>query len=359
MLKSSRTILDICPSVEAIIASVSLEDGQVTTTPESQNDILWGMFKEKCDDLLKFVRIGKDYQEYRLPIPETMLTDVIKQSESYQMLIKYSTGQIPPKKSRGKGSKGKKTVDNSQETVDVSEESEPEPEPAKKKNSSEKIVSESVPETAKKKSGSRSSKSVVIQDTPSAPKSKPATSKTKLKGAHLYSKRQEECKHYAKLFKMIKMVMLMIGDDHISDTQDADDEDVKTESDEDDIYNKARCWKRLSEVKDDAKEDQTPFITLLISVYLSSFLNNQETSTTVDLEQGSRIVLSEILQLNEPAPEKEPVKEPIVEMVMDDAGDDVARDDNQPQDTSEPKTRKTPNLDWFKQPLMPPTPDSK
>nr|GFA36409.1 hypothetical protein [Tanacetum cinerariifolium] len=37
---------------------------------------------------------------------------------------------------------------------------------------------------------------------------------------------------------------------------------------------------------------------------------------------------------------KEPVEEPIAEVVMDDAGDDVARDDNPPQDTSEPKTRK-------------------
>ncbi|GKE01654.1 hypothetical protein Tco_1389637, partial [Tanacetum coccineum] len=58
---------------------------------------------------LKFVRIGKDYHEYGLPIPKTMLTKGIKQSESYQMFIKYSTGQIPPKKSRGKGSQGKKT----------------------------------------------------------------------------------------------------------------------------------------------------------------------------------------------------------------------------------------------------------
>ncbi|GJU28864.1 hypothetical protein Tco_1172453 [Tanacetum coccineum] len=40
---------------------------------------------------------------------------------------------------------------------------------------------------------------------------------------------------------------------------------------------------------------------------------------------------------------KEPVEELIVEVVMDDAGDDVARDDNQPQDTSKPRTRKTLN----------------
>nr|GEY26184.1 hypothetical protein [Tanacetum cinerariifolium] len=51
---------------------------------------------------LKFIRICEDYQKYGLPIPETMLTDAIKQSKSYQMFIKYSTGQIPPKKSSGK-----------------------------------------------------------------------------------------------------------------------------------------------------------------------------------------------------------------------------------------------------------------
>ncbi|GKD80629.1 hypothetical protein Tco_1347468 [Tanacetum coccineum] len=54
---------------------------------------------------------------------------------------------------------------------------------------------------------------------------------------------------------------------------------------------------------------------------------------------------------------KELVEEPIAEVVMDDAGDDVARDDNQPQDTSEPKTRKNLNPEWFKQPPRPPTPD--
>ncbi|GJR92107.1 hypothetical protein Tco_0216118 [Tanacetum coccineum] len=54
---------------------------------------------------------------------------------------------------------------------------------------------------------------------------------------------------------------------------------------------------------------------------------------------------------------KEPVEEPIAEVIMDDAGDDVAHDDNQPQDTLEPKTRKTPNPKWFIQPLRPPTPD--
>nr|GEY30761.1 pyruvate, phosphate dikinase [Tanacetum cinerariifolium] len=64
--------------------------------------------------------------------------------------------------SRGKGSQGKKTADVSQESVDVSDESEPEP--------------------TKKKTGSRSTKGVVIQDTSSSPKPKPAASKLKQKG---------------------------------------------------------------------------------------------------------------------------------------------------------------------------------
>ncbi|GJV89851.1 hypothetical protein Tco_1533789 [Tanacetum coccineum] len=155
--------------------------------------------------------------EYGHPIPDVMLTDAIKCLESYQMFIKYSTNQIPPKKSRGKGSKGKKTDEESQETIDVFEESEPKPEPAKKKTASRRVVkkkvtlsaddniisddpdaalelaksisqtkaeeveaarkvhathariiTESIPEFGKKKSGGRSPKSIVIQDTPTA-----------------------------------------------------------------------------------------------------------------------------------------------------------------------------------------------
>nr|GFD25394.1 hypothetical protein [Tanacetum cinerariifolium] len=73
-----------------------------------------------------------------------MLTDAIKRSQSYQMFIKYSTNQIPLKKSRVKGSKGQKTAKESQETIDVSEESEPEPEPAKKKTASRRVVQKKV-----------------------------------------------------------------------------------------------------------------------------------------------------------------------------------------------------------------------
>ncbi|GJR64371.1 hypothetical protein Tco_0010436 [Tanacetum coccineum] len=58
------------------------------------------------------------------------------------MFIKYSTGQIPPKKSRGKGSKGKKTKDTHVADVDVSEESDPEP--PKRKTASRRVVKKKV-----------------------------------------------------------------------------------------------------------------------------------------------------------------------------------------------------------------------
>ncbi|GJW28925.1 hypothetical protein Tco_0045800 [Tanacetum coccineum] len=287
------------------------------------------------------------------------------QSESYQMFIKYSTGQIGPKKSRGKGSQAKKTADDSQETVDVSKEPEPKPEPVKKKTSSKRrvkkkvtlsandniiyedpdaalelakfisqtkaeeaeaarnvhatharIVTESVPESAKKKSGGRSFKIIVIQDTLSTPKSKPATSKTKLKGAPSLTLEEQEAANIMQALKESKKTRRRKpgtggsnegtgsksgvpdestvvsatsseetgikpgvldeekditkekddkdgdaddkGDDHISDTQDADDEDVKTESDEEDIYKyKIRVRKGEDEEMINAKVDDS------------------------------------------------------------------------------------------------------
>ncbi|GKC36516.1 hypothetical protein Tco_1048900 [Tanacetum coccineum] len=178
-------ILDICPRVEGV---------NFSDAPDDDTTLAF---------LIKLGYKGEDYQEYRLSILKTILTETIKQSKSYQMFIKYSTGRILPNKSRGKGSQRKKTTDDSQETIDVSEESEPKPESVKRKTSGNsisqtkveevegarqvhathaRIVTKSVPESTKKKSGGRSSKSVVIQDTLSTPNSKPATLMAKLKG---------------------------------------------------------------------------------------------------------------------------------------------------------------------------------
>ncbi|GJU75451.1 hypothetical protein Tco_1272521 [Tanacetum coccineum] len=116
-----------------------------------------------------------------------MLTEAIKQSKFYQMFIKYSTCQIPQKKSRGKGSQGKKTVDTHVTEVVESEESEPEP--AKKRPISKKRV---------KKSATISAEDNIIPDPD---------------------------------------IAFELGDDeHISKAQDIDDEDAEPELGTDEIY---------------------------------------------------------------------------------------------------------------------------
>nr|GEU58835.1 hypothetical protein [Tanacetum cinerariifolium] len=205
-----RKIMDIFPRVKGE-EFTPVQDNDDTLTFLTDLDYKGPLYKHT--NILKFVRIGKDYQEYRLGIPDVMLNDTIIQLESYQMFLKYFTGQIPPKKSRGKGSQGKKTTDTLVTDVDVSEESKRKP--AKRSLASrsvvkkkvtisaddnivsdldvalelgkyisiteaeeeeasrqvhatqERIVNEFVPEPAKKKSDSRSTRSVVIQDTPS------------------------------------------------------------------------------------------------------------------------------------------------------------------------------------------------
>ncbi|GKE37929.1 hypothetical protein Tco_1461334, partial [Tanacetum coccineum] len=261
----------------------------------------------KDDDIvrrLKFVRICEDYHEYGHHIPDVMLTDAIKCLESYQMFIKYSTNQIPPKKSRAKKKTSskrrlKKKVTLSADDNIISDDPNAALELAKSISQTEaeeakaarkvhathaRIMTEFVPETAKKKSSGRSSKSVVIQDTPNAPKSKPATSKTKLKGAPSLTSQEQEVADIMQALKESKKttsegtgaklgvldedkdvteekVILEWGDeqdsefsdddnddvekdgdaddegdDHVSDKQDDDDKNDKTESDEDDIY---------------------------------------------------------------------------------------------------------------------------
>ncbi|GJT19113.1 hypothetical protein Tco_0877819 [Tanacetum coccineum] len=104
-------ILDICPRVQGV---------DMLNVPDDEIDNKQ-LKKGRCENM-PYPRIGEDFQEYGLPIPETMLTEGIKQSKSYQMFIKYSTGQIPPKKSRGKGSQEKKTADIPEADADVLEE---------------------------------------------------------------------------------------------------------------------------------------------------------------------------------------------------------------------------------------------
>ncbi|GJS85862.1 hypothetical protein Tco_0752403 [Tanacetum coccineum] len=515
-----------------------------------------------------------------------MLTKAIIQYGSYQMFIKYSTGQIPPKKSRDKGSQRKKTADDSQETVDASKESKPEPEPVKRKTSSKRRVKKKVtlfaydsiisddPGTALELGKSISKTEAeeaeaarqvhatyarivteFVPDPTKIIKSSKVTSDPpkKLKGVpYLTLKEQEAADIMLALKERKKTRKRQPGD--------VNDENDKTESNEDDIYKyKIRVRKdedeeminaevidsdkgdeeitdaakedakKTSEVKDDPKKAELPPTSSSLSVssgfgdqflklssdsslvstvkdttdteinsllelrvaklekdvsdlkkidlsaealfalktqvpsVVDNYLGSKVRDTpTVDLEQGSEKSASEILKIKreqakkqkmpkftikstdkaalkeydhktlikdenaidkgvadtvqdhkrkhdddddedppvrpnqgkqtkrrrnkdlesskkpsttketpkgkapskgfktgKSALAKEPVEEPIDEVVMDDASDDVVHDDNQPQDASEPKTTKTPNQEWFKQPLRPPTPDSE
>nr|GEW31736.1 hypothetical protein [Tanacetum cinerariifolium] len=74
--------------------------------------------------------------------------------------------------------------------------------------------------------------------------------------------------------------------------------------------------------------------------------SSKNPSTTKETPKGK--APSKCSKTSKSASTNEPVEEPIAEVVIDDAGEDVVCDDDQPQDTFEPKTAKTPNLEWIR-----------
>ncbi|GJW59877.1 hypothetical protein Tco_0109212, partial [Tanacetum coccineum] len=161
-------ILDICPRVEGVdFTNVPDDDTALTFLIElgykASNDklrkfridILWGMFyKENVDypeliweDLAFQIDHKKEKKSKREIMPYPRLTKIIINHFLKQTSLSPTSGintiiqlkmMIPPKKSKGKGSQGKKTTN----TLDVSEESEPEP--ARKKTSSKRRVKKKV-----------------------------------------------------------------------------------------------------------------------------------------------------------------------------------------------------------------------
>ncbi|GJX13826.1 hypothetical protein Tco_0205584 [Tanacetum coccineum] len=249
---NEKTILDICPRVEGV-DFVDVPDDDIALTflidlgykgPLNRHtnmfvdhmhqpwrtlaaiinketvdypELIWEDLAYQIDHRKEKRSRCEDYQEYGLHIPDVMLTEAIKQSESYHMFIKYFTGLIPPKKSKGKGSKVKKAGDESQETVDLSEESEPEP--AKKKTASIRVVKKKVtlsgadniilddPDAALELGKSISkieAKEAEAARQVHATHSKPATSKTKLKGASSLTLAEQEAANIMQTLKESK-----------------------------------------------------------------------------------------------------------------------------------------------------------
>ncbi|GJW80995.1 hypothetical protein Tco_0144970 [Tanacetum coccineum] len=125
-----------------------------------------GLHTIKDDDVLsrmKFIRIGEDVQEYRRAILDAMLTDDIKQSETYQMFIKYFTGLIPLKKTRGKEPDVALELAKSMSLAEAVEE-----EAARQVHTTyERIVIESDPEPTRRIPSGVSNESTVIPATSS------------------------------------------------------------------------------------------------------------------------------------------------------------------------------------------------
>nr|GEU64677.1 protein kinase-like domain, concanavalin A-like lectin/glucanase domain protein [Tanacetum cinerariifolium] len=140
-----------------------------------------------------------------------------------------------------------------------------------------RIVTEFVPESAKNKSSGRSSKSVIIQDTPSTPKLKPATSKTKLKGTGAKPGVPNEDKDINE-----EKVILEWGDEQDSEYSDDDNDDVEKDDQDCDIDDEGddpvseekvtdaakKEAKKTSKAKDDTKKTKLPSSSSSLSVYL-------------------------------------------------------------------------------------------
>nr|GEY48148.1 hypothetical protein [Tanacetum cinerariifolium] len=373
----------------------------------------------------------KYYQEYGYPIHDVMLTDAIKRSKSYQMFIKYLTHQIPPKKSRGKGLKGKKTAEASQKTINVSKELEPELEPAKKKIASRRVV--------KKKVTMLADDNIISNDPDDTLELAKSISQTKAKEVEAARKVHatharivpESISEYAKK-KSSGRSSKSVGDKQDSEfsDDDNDDDDEKDDKDgdvddEEDVemkdgevekYDKGEEKvtdaakeeaEKTSKAKDDTKKFELPLSSSSLSLssgfgdqFLKLSSNSSLVSTIKDFADANVSSLLNLSNMKLPRPSKktkrkrtkeyessknpsstketpkgkaptkgfktcksaltkEPVEEPIAEVIMNDAGDDMARDDDQPQATLEPKKRKTLNSDWVKQPPRLPTPDPK
>nr|GEU55172.1 hypothetical protein [Tanacetum cinerariifolium] len=422
-----RTILDLCPRVEAEDFT-DVPDDEIALTflinlsykgplNRHTNMFVYHMYQpwrtlaaiinkylyEKTEDLAYLIDLRKEKRSRRENLPYPRFTKIIinhflKQHKSLTNLknkhyhtikddgivsqlkfFRIDVHQIfnssdSPKKSRGKGSKGKKTAKESQETIDVSKVFELEPKPAKKKTTSRRVVKKKVTlsaddniisddpntalefaksirqteaeeaeaarkvhatharivtefafESAKKKSIGRSSKSV---------KKKLQTSCKLSRKVRRQSEDNQVLEAHMKelvvnqgLPMSLQSSLLPQGDeqdsensddenddeekddkdgdvddegnDHVSDKQDANDEDDKTQSYEDEIYKYKICVrkdedvemkdvdveefdkgkekvidaameeaKKTSKAKDDAKKIEIPPSSSSLSVYL-------------------------------------------------------------------------------------------
>ncbi|GJS85899.1 hypothetical protein Tco_0752440 [Tanacetum coccineum] len=183
-----------------------------------------------------------------------------------------------------------------------------------------RIVIESISESAKKKSSGKSSKSVVIQDTLSSPKSKPATSKTKLEGAPSLTPQEQEAADIIQALKEIvsatssegtgtklgvldedkditkEKVILKWGDEQDSEHSDDDNDDA--EKDDKYSYIPIVVDSNLdTKVRDVFQKELQKHVIDLIHKYSLQHLPELTKKPTPISEQESKKSPSEILKI--------------------------------------------------------------
>ncbi|GJU10045.1 hypothetical protein Tco_1132441 [Tanacetum coccineum] len=142
-----RMILDICPRLEGVnFTNVPDDDttlcfliklGYKAPLYKHTNILITGRRRDQdvktCHSLDSPKSSSITFSSNTSLFPTSNINTIIQ-----------SRMMIPPKKRRGKGSQRKKTADDSQETIDVFEESEPEPKPVKRKTASRRVVKNKV-----------------------------------------------------------------------------------------------------------------------------------------------------------------------------------------------------------------------
>nr|GEU42560.1 hypothetical protein [Tanacetum cinerariifolium] len=255
-----------------------------TTSPEGYDLLLWGdlitLFEPSEEDV-----IWKAQQDYNLI--------------SWRLFDSCRV-HIYPKKSRGKGSQRKKTVDDSQETVDVSEESEAEPKPAKRKTTSRRVFKKKVTilvadniipdldvalklgksisitkaeeEAAAKQVHATHVRIVTESILKFAKKKTRRSSKSKLKGVPSLTQEEQEA---ADIMKALKEERSQARDNQkICVSKDDNEEMINAEVDDSDKGDKEitdaakEDDEKTSGVKDDAKKTELPLTSSSLSVSL-------------------------------------------------------------------------------------------
>nr|GEU30163.1 hypothetical protein [Tanacetum cinerariifolium] len=308
---------------------------------------------------------GEDFTN--VPDDETALTFLIDLgykgplNRHNNIFMDHIHQSFHPRKAEEKVQKERRLL-RSLRKLDVSQESEPKSEPAKKKTASRRVVKKKVTLSADDNiitddpDAALELANVVIQDTPSTPKLKPATSKTKLKDALSLTPQEQEASDIMQALKESKKISRRQpgtrgsdegtdskpgvpdestvisatsneqdsehsdddnddaekdekdgdvddeGNDHVSDKQDDDDdENDKTKFDEDDIYKyKIRVCKYEDEEMKDAKVEGSNKETTNLPPIPESFTETPFTTADPSL-QVTPIILT-VQQTTTPIP---------------------------------------------------------